>query len=267
MKIYDLNGKETGKIDLPKQFKEKVRSDVIHKVVLALQANKRQQYGAHDRAGKRNSVSISKQRKDYRCVYGSGRSRTPRKVMSVRGSRFNWVGAFAPNTVGGRRAHPPKATKDWTQKINKKENKFAIRSALSATIMPELVKARGHKIPEIYPFVLDNNVQNLTKTKEFVDLILKLGFESELVRTEKRAIRAGKGKLRGRKYITKKSLLLVVADKRCKLAQAVKNVPGIDLINVSNLNVELLAPGCHVGRAALFTKDAIEKMNKENLFL
>ncbi len=267
MKIYDLNGKETGTIDLPKQFKEKVRPDIIKKVVLALQANKRQKYGAFKEAGKRHSVRLSKKRRDYRGIYNSGQSRTPRKVMSVRGTRFNWVGAFAPNTTGGRRAHPPKAEKNWTQKINKKENKAAIRSALSATVIPEIVKARGHKVPETYPFVLDDQIQSLTKTKQVRDAILKLGFNQELARTEKRRIRAGVGKLRGRKYVTKKSLLLVVADKRCKLAKTAKNIPGIDITNAANLNAELLAPGCHPGRAALFTKDAIVKITKENLFM
>lgn len=267
MKVYDLNGKETGKIDLPKQFQEEIRPDLIKKVVIALQANKRQKYGANERAGKRNTVTLSKKRRDFRGIYNSGSSRTPRKVMSVRGTRFNWVGAFAPNTVGGRRAHPPKAEKDWTQKINKKENKKAIRSALSATIIPELVTARGHKIPQIYPLALDNKVTEISKTKDFTDLILKLGFEAELARGSLRKIRAGKGKLRGRKHVTKKSILLVVSDKRCKLAKAAKNVSGFDVINVKSLNAELLAPGCHIGRATLFTQDAIEKISKENLFM
>ncbi|MBS3112680.1 50S ribosomal protein L4 [Candidatus Woesearchaeota archaeon] len=266
MKIYDLNGKESGKVDLPKQFNEEVRPDIIKKAVLAIRANKRQKYGAYKEAGQRHCVTISKMRRDYRSVYGSGRSRTPRKVMSVRGSRFNWVGAVVPNTVGGRRAHPPKAEKDWTQKINKKENRLAIRSALSATLISSMVRERGHIIPEIYPFVLDNKINEIAKTKEFIDVLFKLGFEQELARSQKRIIRAGKGKLRGRKYITKKSILIVVIDKRCKLAKAAKNVPGIDLINVANLNAELLAPGTHIGRATLFTKEAIEKIGKENLF-
>ena len=48
---------------------------------------------------------------------------------------MNWVGAFAPGTVGGRRAHPPKSEKIWSKKINKKENAKAIRSAISATLL------------------------------------------------------------------------------------------------------------------------------------
>ena len=41
--------------------------------------------------------------------------------MSRSGTRLNFTGAFAPGTVGGRRAHPPKAEKNWQEKVNKKD--------------------------------------------------------------------------------------------------------------------------------------------------
>ena len=65
-------------------------------------------------------------------------ARTPRKNGG--GGR----GAEAPNTVGGRRAHPPKAEKEWELKINSKERKKAFRSALAATAQESYVSARGH---------------------------------------------------------------------------------------------------------------------------
>ncbi len=267
MKIYDAHGKETGTINLPQQFKEEVRVDLISRAVLAVQSNNRQRYGSDPDAGKRPSVRVSKRRRDYRTSYGIGIARSPRKVMSVRGTRFNWVGAFAPNTVKGRSAHPPKSLKDWTQKINKKENKKAIRSAISATLLPDLVKSRGHIVPKTYPFVLDDSLIDVSKTKEAIEIFSNLGFTEELKKNDKRKIRAGKGKMRGRKYITRKTLLLVVGDKRCALAKAVSNIAGLDVINAANLNAELLAPGCMPGRAALFTKEAIEKISKERLFM
>jgi len=141
LKILNKEAKETGKIKLPEQFKEQVRTDLVKRAVLAIQANNRQRYGASPEAGKRASAYVSKRRRNYKTTYGIGQSRTPRKVMSRSGTRFNWVGAFAPQTVGGRRAHPPKASKIWTQKINTLENRKAIRSALSATIIPEIVRA------------------------------------------------------------------------------------------------------------------------------
>ena len=55
-------------------------------------------------------------------------------IVLKRGTRFNWMGATAPNTVGGMQPHPPKAERIWARKINKKERRKAIRSALAASI-------------------------------------------------------------------------------------------------------------------------------------
>src|SRR3989344_6614649 len=137
--ILDLTGNKVGTLELPPQFEEPIRLDLIKKAVLVVQNNNRQPYGAYPEAGKRQSVRISKRRRDYKTSYGHGISRTPRKVVWRRGRQFGWVGAFAPGTVGGRRAHPPKASKDMIKKINKKEEAKAIRSELSATLNQELV--------------------------------------------------------------------------------------------------------------------------------
>ena len=124
LKIIDQNNKDKGSVELPVQFTEQVRPEVVKKVVLAIQNNNRQKYGAFPEAGKRSSAELSKRRRAYRGSYGIGISRVPRKIMSRRGTRMNWVGAVVPGTVGGRKAHPPKAEKNWDQKVNKKENRF-----------------------------------------------------------------------------------------------------------------------------------------------
>ncbi|MBD3355310.1 50S ribosomal protein L4, partial [Candidatus Woesearchaeota archaeon] len=147
LKIITTKNEEKGKKSLPSQFSEELRPDLIYRAVMTLQANKRQKYGASPEAGKRASAFLSKRRRKYRGTYGIGQSRTPRKVLTRRGTRMYYVGAFAPQTVGGRRAHPPKAGKDWSKKINKKENKKAIRSALSAVVQQDIVKERGHLAP------------------------------------------------------------------------------------------------------------------------
>ena len=113
--------------------------------------------------------------------------------------------------------------------------------------------------------VSDNSFESLNKTKSVVEALLNLGLEEELSRTSEKSIRAGKGKSRGRKYKKKKGLLIVVADKQ-KLSKAVSNIPGVDIVDVKSLNVELLAPGGNPGRLTLWTNDAIALMEKENLF-
>jgi large subunit ribosomal protein L4e len=265
MNLLDLEGKKIKEINLPSQFNEEYHPNLIWRAVVTLQSNKRQPYGADPEAGKRASAKLSRKRRDYKTAYGKGISRVPRKTLWKRGSQFGWVGANAPGTVGGRKAHPPKAAKILIKKINKKENRKAIRSALSAVINKDLVIKRNHKLPSIYPIAIENKFEDLSKTKDIFNVLKKIGLQEELSRLY-RKVRAGKGKSRGRKYRTSKGPLLVVSDK-CKLLDSAKNIVGIDIVKVNNLNAELLAPGTHAGRLTIFTEKAIHKMEKENLFM
>lgn len=264
--VKSLENQKIGEIDTPIQFQEEIREDIIGRAVHALQSAKRQKYGAKEDAGLRPSAELSRRRKKYRGSYGHGISRIPRKIMSRRGTRFNWIGAVAPGTVGGRRAHPPKSEKNWEQKINTKERRKAMRSALSATLDKDMVQKRGHTIPQDYPFIIDTKIEDLQKTKDVKKTLQVLGLKEDLLRTAIRAIRSGKAKLRGRKYKTKKGPLLVVGD-NCNLLKSARNVSGVDIVHVKNLNTELLAPGCHAGRLTVFTQKAIDKMQKEKLFM
>ena len=266
VKVFGMDGKETGSKDLPKQFDEEVRPDLIKRAAEVIQANKRQKYGVTEEAGKRHSTYLSKRRRAYRGAYGAGRSRTPRKIVSRRGERINYVGAFAPNTVGGRVAHPPKAEKKWELKINKKENRKAIRSALAASVAKEFVEARGHRLPENFPFVFDNKFEAMKKTVDVKKALKIMGLKDELVRAEVKNVRAGKGKLRGRKYKRRVGPLVVVGDK-CDLLKAAKNIPGVDVVKVNEVNALMLAPGCNPGRLTIFTVSALENMEKNKLFM
>lgn len=263
--IFGTTKNKTGEIKLPFQFEEEYRPDLIHRAVLAVQSHKRQAYAASSDAGKRASAKLSRRRRDYRGSYGFGISRVPRKILTRRGMRMNWVGAFAPGTVGGRKAHPPKSEKVWWKKINEKERAKAIRSAIAATVRKEVVAERGHLIPEGYPFVLDEKFELMSRTRDIIEALKKLGLEQEMARAEGKKVRAGKGKSRGRKYKRSKGPLIVVS-KTDKIGRAAANIPGIDVAEVKNLNAELLAPGAKAGRLVLWTNAAINTLEKQNLF-
>jgi large subunit ribosomal protein L4e len=268
MKLPILNEQKhkVGEAELPVQFSEEYRPDLICRAVKSLQAGSRQPYGTNPEAGLRHSSKLSKERRHYRGCYGFGISRVNRKILSRRGTRMSWVGAFSPQTRGGRRAHPPKASKIWEQKINQKENQKAIRSAISATVNKLLVEKRGHRIPAEFPFLIDSHLEKTAQTKLLEKTLIALGFDSELERAGERKIRAGKGKLRGRKYKQKKSILIVTSE-TCPIMKAAKNISGVEAVPVKSLNAELLAPGAHPGRVTLWTKKALEVMEKEKLFL
>ncbi|MDK2849607.1 MAG: large subunit ribosomal protein L4e [Candidatus Woesearchaeota archaeon] len=264
--IVDFEKKEVGKVTLPRQFEEAIRLDLIHRAFVAKHSALRQRYGADPRAGKRYSAKLSRRRRDYKGSYGFGISRVPRKILVRRGTRMYWVGAFAPGTVGGRRAHPPKSEKVLKERLNKTERKKALRSALAATLNKELSEKRGHIVPEGYPFGIIADFENVAKTKEVFKILQTLGFGPDLERAKKKKIRAGKGKNRGRPYKKKKSVLLVVSQ-QCPLLKSGRNLPGVDVVVVNQLNNLLLAPGGFAGRLTLFTESAIKKIAEENLFM
>ncbi len=263
-KLYSVQGTELKSIPLPEQFDEEINQDLIKRAVISLQQNSRKKYGAFEEAGKRSSAKLSKRRRRYRGSYGKGISRVSRKIMWRRGSQFGWEGAFAPGTRGGRKAHPPKSEKSFLVKINKKERRKAIRSAIAATIVKDLVSVR-HKIPKQVPVILESKFESLNKTKQVKELLLKLGFEDELERISKKNVRAGKGKIRNRRYRIRKGPLIVLSNP-CPLEKASGNLQGIETSLVENLNAELLAPGSIPGRLVIWSENAIQKMEKEKLF-
>jgi len=260
--VYSKTGRKVGEIELPIHFKETIRPDVIKRVVVAIQSHRLQPYGVNEMAGKRKVIWLSKRRRDYKTTYGRGQSRTPRKTLARRGRYFLWVGAFAPQTRGGREAHPPKVERKLEKRVNEKERKLAIRSAIAATAVRELVQKR-HRYNGDVPIVLKDEVEKLKKAKEVEKLLKKLGMEKELERIKERKIRAGKGKMRGRKYKKRVGPLFVVS-KRCDLMKSARNLG--DVILVKDLNAEVLAPGTQPGRLTLWTESAIKELEK-GLFL
>ena len=264
--IRDIQGKKVREADLPQQFNEEMRPDLVRRAFLAIRSHDRQPYGSDPDAGMRTSAKLSRRRRKYKGSYGLGISRVPRKIMSRRGTRFNWVGAFAPGMVGGRRAHPPKSEKKWDHKLNKKERKKAIRSALASAMNSAAVASRGHRVPAEYPFAFEAKAEQLSKTKEVISMLEAAGLEAEMLRIRTAKVRAGKGKRRGRKYKVKKGPLVVVSGD-CPLLKAVANIRGVEGVRASSLNCRLLAPGGDPGRLTIFTEDALEKMQKEKLYM
>ncbi|RLI98406.1 MAG: 50S ribosomal protein L4 [Candidatus Aenigmatarchaeota archaeon] len=259
--LLNLNGEKVGKVRLPKVFEEPVREDLILRAFLATQSKRRQPYGTDKLAGKRTSAHYHGRRSDRWTMMNREMARLPRIHGKGAPLHMLWQARFVPSAKGGRRAHPPKPEKVWEQKINKKERRKAIRSALAATAIKEFVLKRGHKAEKLeeLPIVVDDKIQEISKAKELVEFLKKIGLEAELKRVKKKKVRAGKGKLRGRKYKKKVGPLIVIAEDK-GISKAVKNLPGFDVCKVENLSVEKLAPGAMPGRLTIFTKSALEKL-------
>ncbi len=189
---------------------------------------------------------------------GSATARVPREKGG------GGKAAFAPGTVGGRQAHPPRAETRIVKEIPRKEKRLALFSAIAATASKEAVASRGHEvegIPEI-PLIVEDSLQALTKTKDVETALTNLGVLTDIYRVrESRRIRAGKGKHRGRKVKQAVGPLIVVSENK-GIVGAASNIPGIDVVNVKHLNAELLAPGTHPGRLTLWTNGALEQLSE-----
>lgn len=263
--VLSLTGAKMKKIDLPIQFEEDIREDLVKRAVLAIHSHGRQPYGADPKAGMKTSAKHIARRKKYGSWANKGMARLKR--IRVGSGYLTGRGRFVPFAVKGRRAHPPKAEKIWDQKINAKEKRKAIRSAIASTTVKEIVKKRGHRIDELsLPLIVENKFENLKKTSEVKKYLEKIGCKDDLERCSVKTIRSGKGKMRGRKYKKKKGPLLVISEDR-GIVKAGKNIPGVDIISVRNLNAEILAPGAKIGRLSIWTEGAIETLNKEKLFM
>ncbi len=249
-KVYGIDGKATKEVSLPPDFETDFRPDIIRKAVNIMRANRRQPYGVDDMAGKKHPVEPWSP--------GRGVSRVPRLTQGRRA-------AFMPGTVGGRTAHPPKPEKDWSKKISKKEMALAKKSALAAVAVDDIVKGRGHLFEEeiSMPIVVENGFEKLDKTKKVIDAVKNIGVYADVERAKNgKHIRAGKGKSRGRKYKTPKSLLIVVKDKK-QIKKAAGNLTGVDVITPEEINVEYLAPGGDAGRLTLFTVNAVKLIGEK----
>jgi large subunit ribosomal protein L4e len=246
--LYGADGKPKEQFQLPPHFSTPYRPDLIRKDFIASAANRRQAYGSMKRAGMRHSVE----------TWGKGRGVA--RIQRIKGQS---TGAQSPNNVGGRRAHPPKQERQWYIKINEKERKFAKHSALAASGNKELVVSRGHRFSEsvCLPVVFDDDIESISKSSEFEQVLGSLGIIEDIARVRDGThIRAGRGKMRNRRYREPVGPLVVVSSMNVPLAKSARNLAGVSIATPASLNTEKLAPGGDAGRLVLFSRKAIEMM-------
>ena len=99
-------------------------------------------------------------------------------------------------------------------------------------------------------------------TKRAMALLDGLGVGEDVDRSyDGKGIRAGKGKRRGRKYRTPKSVLVVLSENNGS-EKAFRNLSGVDVTTANNQNTELLAPGGDPGSLVVFSKAAVSALGE-----
>jgi len=164
---------------------------------------------------------------------------------------------------------PQRVWRRWHVKVSVDQKRFATCAALAASAVAPLVMARGHRIstiPEVPLVVADSDLNSLAKTKDAIVVLKALGLGDELQKVkDSRHIRPGHGKARNRKYVESKGPLVIHNQKKeSGLCRALRNIPGVELSNVSRLNLLQLAPGGHSGRLILWTESAFKEL--DNIF-
>ncbi|MFZ8853504.1 50S ribosomal protein L4 [Fervidibacter sp.] len=149
--IYNMEGERIGTYTVPDELlQEKLNIPLLHQVVVAHLANKRQ--GTHS----------TKTRGEVR---GGGRKPWPQKGTG----RARQGSIRAPQWVGGGVAHGPKP-RDYDQKINKRVRKTAIRMAWIS------------KLQEGQVYLVEGLEEiDKPKTRVFKNLLEKLGLSERKV--------------------------------------------------------------------------------------
>ncbi|KAK0665588.1 ribosomal protein L4 domain-containing protein [Cercophora samala] len=256
--VLGADGKATGATEvLPKVFGAPIRPDIVKHVHTGMAKNKRQPYSVSEKAGHQTSAES----------WGTGRAvaRIPR--VSGGGTHRAGQAAFGNMCRSGRMFAPTKIWRKWHVKVNQGQKRFATASALAASAVAPLLMARGHQVstvPEV-PLVIDSAAFSVaSKTAAAVGLLQAVGAGPELEKVKaSKKLRAGKGKLRGRRHRQRRGPLVVYSASTDgkDLVQGFRNIPGVETSPVDALNLLQLAPGGHLGRFVIWTSAAIKELD------
>jgi len=252
--VYTEKNEASGNhVRLPAVFRAPIRNDIVNFVHVQISKNTRQAYAVNVDAGHQTSAES----------WGTGRAvaRIPR--VRGGGTHRSGQGAFGNMCRGGRMFAPTKVWRRWHRHVNVNQKRYAVCSAIAATGIPSIVMAKGHVINEIpeVPLVISDKIQEYTKTKQAVQLLRTFKAYEDVKKVYKsHRKRAGKGKMRNRRYVKKRGPLIIY-NKDQGLTRAFRNIPGVELIPVDQLSLLKLAPGGHLGRFCLWTESAFRQLD------
>merc|ERR1712230_162773 len=243
----------TKQVELPAVFLAPIRPDIVNFVHTSMNKNKRQAYAVNKDAGHQTAAES----------WGTGRAVA--RIPRVPGGGTHRAGqaAFGNMCRGGRMFNPTKTWRKWHRKINTNQKRYAVCSALAASALPSLVMARGHKVDQVpeCPLVVDSAIEAVDKTAKAMKVLAAIGASDDVEKSKaSRQIRSGKGKMRNRRYVQRRGPLVVYSEDN-GIKKAFRNISGVELCDVTALNLLQLAPGGHLGRFVVFTENAFSKLD------
>ncbi|RDA86607.1 hypothetical protein CP532_5990 [Ophiocordyceps camponoti-leonardi (nom. inval.)] len=259
--IIGKDGAPTGDTHpMPAVFTSPIRPDIVQKVHTGMAKNRRQPYAVSEKAGHQTSAES----------WGTGRAvaRIPR--VSGGGTHRAGQAAFGNMCRSGRMFAPTKIWRKWHAKLNQGHKRYATCSAVAASAVAPLLMARGHQIMTVaeVPLVVDSKLfegASLARTAASIALLRAVGAGADLDKVKcSKKLRAGKGKLRGRRHRQRRGPLVVYspeADGK-ELIKGFRNIPGVETCPVTALNLLQLAPGGHLGRFVIWSSAAFKALDE-----
>ena len=249
--VRSTHGKAEGTVQLPHVFETPYRPDVIRRAYVNLLSHKFQEQGRYPAAGEMVSAESRNT--------GLGIARLAR----IRGQGFSRAGQAAgvAGVRAGRIAHPPESWKDIYKKINKKERRLALSSAIAATSHKDIIVSRGHRVEGIsdFPIIASDSIESITKSRDLVQALLAFGLAEDLSRS---GASKAKGTKSGSRAKSTGTSALVVVRRGSNVCRLANSIPGIDVKDVESLSVLDLAPGAKPIRLTVFSKGSLEHLEK-----
>ena len=130
--------------------------------------------------------------------------------------------------------------------------------------------ARGHQVmtvPEV-PLVVDSELfdaASIIRTSAAMALLRAVGAGADIDKAKgSKKLRAGKGKLRGRRHRQRRGPLVVYDPEAdgVELVKGFRNIAGVESCPVTALNLLQLAPGGHLGRFIVWTSAAFKALDE-----
>jgi len=254
--VYQTDGKVEKKITLPSVFTKSYNEGIVRRALLSDQSTKYQPQGHYLLAGLQTTATYVGRYSTYRTLRHVGQAIRPRQKLAK--------GAMGdvrriPSSVKGRRAHPHKIEKNIVERINRKEYALALESAVAGTANAAAVKKSHAYSGESLPIVVSSQIEKIAKTSDLLKVLGALSLMDDVEKSHAPKIKPGMRRKVKRRYFRRS--VLIVAKDASQLSKSGRNIPGVDVLSVSSLDVEKLAPGANP-RLTLWSEAAIPEIEE-----
>ena len=219
IKVYNQNAEPAGEMELSsKVFGVKANPALVHQAVITQMANERK------------VIAHTKTRSEVR---GGGK-----KPWAQKGTgRARHGSSRSPIWKGGGVTFGPRNDRNFKKRINKKMRQNAVLMVLSDKVAGNHLTVLDKFSITEFKTKIFNQILTQLENKIFIPLnsVAPTAKKVALNLTGQTELKAKKTKTK--KLVKKRSYLIIVEKSDEKLSYSVNNLPGVELININNINI------------------------------